>query len=581
MKKKSLVFWFLLLSLLFSLLYGCAGKGKDVKTIKGDPEELYKQGLALFNKRDYSGALKIFEQIKSSFPDNPPYTIWAELKVGDCNFFNKDYVEAIAAYEEFKKIRPTHEEITYVHYQIGMAYFHQMRTHDRDQTSTKKALSNFEYLVANYPPNLFSEKATEKIEICKKQLADHEFYIGNFYYKKGKYQAAAFRLEGLQEKFPKRIDEDKALYLLGKSYLELDQWEKSRGAFTRIVNDFPKSSHYKEAKSILDQGMKEKTGIRKAKAKELKKKTDATGKESEMITLVKFDEEIRQPVLFREEKLRDEKVELKKDEKKVVSFPPSTKPAPPSVLTEEAKRVSPPLIKYEEEGRQFTPPPSQPSPQTELKVEAKPEDEKRMAALPPSSVTPEVKEIPKEGEIPQEKDGLKTKEKEKKIATLTSPTTSPKEKGGSRKETIPSEVKLGDTSVPIDITSDRVETYSKENLIVFKGNVMARQKDMVIYSDSLEAMVFEDGKGIEKVVAGGNVKIQQGLRVASCQKAIFFNRDQKVVLTGDPKVWEGENMVSGEEIIFDIEKNRVEVKGGPGGRGKVILLPGEEFEKLK
>jgi lipopolysaccharide export system protein LptA len=140
---------------------------------------------------------------------------------------------------------------------------------------------------------------------------------------------------------------------------------------------------------------------------------------------------------------------------------------------------------------------------------------------------------------------------------------------------------LGDTGEPIDITSDRVETFSKENLIVFRGNVMARQKDMVIYSDSLEALVFEDGKGIEKVVAGGNVKIQQGLRVANCQKAVFYNRDQRVVLTGDPKVWEGDNLVSGEEIIFDIAKNRIEVKGGPGGRGKVRVLPGGEFEKLK
>ena len=69
-------------------------------------------------------------------------------------------------------------------------------------------------------------------------------------------------------------------------------------------------------------------------------------------------------------------------------------------------------------------------------------------------------------------------------------------------------------------------------------------------ADSLEAMTNEDGKGIEQVIAGGNVKIQQGLRVANCQKAIFYNHDQKLVLTGDPKVSEGDNIVSGDEIIF-------------------------------
>lgn len=585
MKERFVLKCVILLMIAFSFIFGCAGKGKDIKTIKGDPEVIYRQGLERFNKRDYSEALKLFEQIKSSFPDSPPYTQWAEVKVGDCHFFKKDYVEAIAAYEEFKKTRPTHEEIPYVQYQIGMAYFGQMRTHDRDQTSTQKALSNFEYLVANTPPSIFTDKAKEKIETCKKQLADHEFYIGNFYYKKGKYLAAVSRFEGLLEKFPKRAEEDKALYLLGKSCLELDQWEKAREAFARIVNEYPKSSHYREAKSILDQGIKEKTVIRKAKAKEPKKKADAKEGETETVALAKFDEERRQPVPFKEER-----VEMKREEGKVVSLPPetrSTQPAAPAKAPiEETKEIPSPLIKYEEERRQLPAPSPLPPPKEELKVEAKPEDEKRMVPLPPSPATPETRGIPKEKEglkeeKPPKKEVEKAKEKEKKIAALPPPST--KEREVLKKETPaePKEVKLGDTGEPIDITSDRVETFSKENLIVFRGNVVARQKDMVIYSDSLEALVFEDGKGIEKVVAGGNVKIQQGLRVANCQKAVFYNRDQRVVLTGDPKVWEGDNLVSGEEIIFDIAKNRIEVKGGPGGRGKVRVLPGGEFEKLK
>ena len=138
-----------------------------------------------------------------------------------------------------------------------------------------------------------------------------------------------------------------------------------------------------------------------------------------------------------------------------------------------------------------------------------------------------------------------------------------------------------ETTQPIDITSDKVEAYWKENLIIFKGNAIARQKDIVIYADSLEAVIIEDGKGIDRVIAGGNVKIQQGLRVANCQKAVFYNLDRKVVLTGDPKVSEGDNIVSGDEIIFDIEKNRVEVKGGPSGRGKAKIQPGRENEILK
>src|SRR4030043_1385718 len=227
MKKRIFLKWMVLAPIVLSLLFGCGGKGKDVKKIEGNPEKLYKEGLTRFNKRDYSEALKKFEELKSSFPDSPPYTLWAELKVGDCHFLKKDYVEAIAAYEEFKKIHPTHEEMPYVQYQIGMSYFKQMLSLDRDQTATKKALSNFEYLVANFPPSLFTEKAKEKIKICKKKLAAHDFYVGNYYYKQKNYGAAPHAYQELLANFPKMANEDEILFLLGKSYLELDQDAKA------------------------------------------------------------------------------------------------------------------------------------------------------------------------------------------------------------------------------------------------------------------------------------------------------------------------------------------------------------------
>ncbi len=295
MKKKAFLSWAIFISITACLLWGCSGK--NIKTTVGDPEILYKEGLIKFNKRDYGDALKKFEQLKANFPDSPPFTVLAELKIGDCHFHKGSYVEAIAAYEEFKKIHPTYDEIPYVQYQIASAYFKEMLTLDRDQTFTQKALSNFEYLVANYPTSVFAEKAREKIGVCKKRLADHEFYIGNYYYKRGKFQAAAVRFQGLIEKFPTMSDTDKTLFLLGKSYLELNQGGKAIVAFNKIVNEYPKSSHYKEARSLLDQGIREKAITPpKAKTKESKKKEAKEETEPDRIYLARFDEEGRQSV---------------------------------------------------------------------------------------------------------------------------------------------------------------------------------------------------------------------------------------------------------------------------------------------
>jgi outer membrane protein assembly factor BamD len=567
MKKGMFFKWAILLPIAFSVLFGCAGKGKSVKTISGDPETLYKQGLAQFNKRNYSEALKKFEEIKASFPDSPPYTLWAELKVGDCHLLKKDYVEAIASYEEFKKIHPTHEDVLYVQYQIGMAYFNQMLTPDRDQTSTKKALSSFEYLIGNYPPGLFTEKAKEKIGVCKKRLADNEFYVGNFYYKNGKFQVAVSRFEELLEKFPKIPDEDKTLFLLGKSYLEIDRGEKAKETFTKIVNQYPKSSHYKEARAILDKGLTEKkVPLRKIKTEVSKKKGETAEAEPDRVALVKFEEEGKQPVSLKEEK----KVDLRKGEERLPSIPASSESGRSILPKEETGTMIPPLAKDQmQEDRALVIP-------QEMKQEKEANEDLKIALIPGEE---RQRGIPPKTELRIEV----IPEEEKRIVSLpaTPPTLPEKEKSKRGILGEPGGRKSVDTGQPIDITSDRVETYSKDNLIIFKGNVIARQKDIVIYADSIEAVVIEGGKGIEKVIAGGNVKIQQGIRVASCQKAIFHNLDQKVFLTGDPRVWEGDNIVSGDEIVFDIQQNRVEVKGGPGGRGKAKIYPGGEFEKPK
>jgi outer membrane protein assembly factor BamD len=535
MRKISLLKWPVLLPVVLITLLGCGGNKQTVKTIEGDPETFYKQGLILFNKQMYSEALTKFQQLKSSFPDSPPFTVWAELKIGECHFLRKEYVEALAAYEEFKKIHPTHEEIMYVQYQIGMSYFNQMLTLDRDQTFTKKALSNFEYLIANYPSSLFTQKAKEKIDTCKKRLADHEFYVGNFYYKDSKFQAAASRFEGLLAKFPRVPGEDKVLFFLGKSYLELGRGDRGREVLTRIINEYPKSPHLKEAKAVLDRGLNKKASSRQTKK-------EGTPETSGEIALVRFEEEGKQPVSL--SSLPAVEASVKPASSPLPSIDPAQEgrvqafsQAPSMIQTSRLASPPPPSFEPAQEGR------IQAIPQTLPSI--KPEEEKRMAALPSTPVT--------------------IKEKEK-----------------SRKEGFfePGNTKGVDAGQPIDITSDKVETYSKENLIVFKGNVMVRQKDIVIYADSLEAVIIEDGKGIEKVIAGGNVRIQQGLRVASAQKAVFYNADQKVILTGEPKVLEGDNIVSGEEIIFDIEKDRYEVKGGSSGRGKAKILPAE-LEKPK
>jgi outer membrane protein assembly factor BamD len=132
-----------------------------------------------------------------------------------------------------------------------------MKSADRDQTATRKALSNFEFVIANYSPSVFSEKAREKVRICKEKLAEKELYIAKYYYKRKRYEGAKSRLQTMVELYPEVEILDEALAYLGRSYRKLGEIDAARKVFTELARNFPDSKYSGEARRNLNELMEE------------------------------------------------------------------------------------------------------------------------------------------------------------------------------------------------------------------------------------------------------------------------------------------------------------------------------------
>ena len=131
---------------------------------------------------------------------------------------------------------------------------------------------------------------------------------------------------------------------------------------------------------------------------------------------------------------------------------------------------------------------------------------------------------------------------------------------------------------PINITSDRMEADNRNRTVSFLGNVVAKREDMVIFSDRISTFYTKQGQ-IKKIIARGNVKINQHDRIATCQEATFFQPSQKIVLTGKPKVWQGNNILSGEKIIILLNEDKIDIEGGKQNRVNAVIYPmGKNFE---
>ena len=212
-------------ALLLPVLARCQSPGgiqQDDRT-----KQRLENAMNLFQKKKYDKAAEAFKKFKDEFPLSE-YTPLVELRIADANFFEKKYAEAIVLYEEFRKLHPLHPEMSYAIYQLGMCRYNQMLSLDRDQTETEKAIEQFRYLIENFPKSPQAADGKTKMQVCQKQLADHEFYIADFYFRTKKYKAALGRFEGLLQKYPESGLEGKIKPLVAACQLEIAREEQKR-----------------------------------------------------------------------------------------------------------------------------------------------------------------------------------------------------------------------------------------------------------------------------------------------------------------------------------------------------------------
>ncbi|MFH2058130.1 MAG: outer membrane protein assembly factor BamD [Pseudomonadota bacterium] len=191
------------------LLSGCSLFETNTEMNKS-VDELVSEGSSAFMAGEYKTAIKAYTDLKDWYPFSK-YAVLAELKIADSYYHLESYEEAILAYEEFERMHPKNEAIPYVVFQIGMCWFNQIGTIDRDDTPAQKSLAIFKRLVNQYPTSEYADKTKDKMKSCLANMSAHELYVGNWYMKTQKYDAALNRYEYLVANYPDSKETKEAL----------------------------------------------------------------------------------------------------------------------------------------------------------------------------------------------------------------------------------------------------------------------------------------------------------------------------------------------------------------------------------
>lgn len=265
-KKTAIVLSALLLAVVLS---GCSllDYFKKSELPKASPEGMYSSASQEYQQGNYKKARELFRRVKEEFPLHE-LAILAEIGIADSLYSEKEYPAARDMYSDFISMHPLDENIPYVLYQMGMCHYYQMESVDRDQTETVKARNEWEKLVSRYPQSKFSAMAEKMLREVKQRLAEREFYVGNFYFKQKKYEAALARFEriageyanvGLDYKIEYYIKETKARIAEEQNRKLKEEEEKKKKEEQALKKEEEKKRKEEEKRKKKETAKKKKT----------------------------------------------------------------------------------------------------------------------------------------------------------------------------------------------------------------------------------------------------------------------------------------------------------------------------------
>jgi outer membrane assembly lipoprotein YfiO len=222
--------------------------------------ENYERAIDDFLDHDYDECVQFADFVRIRFPFSR-YAVEAELLIARAEFEQANYTTAVDAFKQFAKLHPTHEHVrngwaTYM--AAAAAYMNAPQTffllppdHMRDQSQLQDALVELEFYFDHYSGTVTEKFALKLRDEVRRRLLKHELYVANFYLGRDKPEAAIGRLEAAHARYPGIGLDAEVLFLLGITYLRMDEVELSRSTFTELQTQHPQHHHGQQAKVYL------------------------------------------------------------------------------------------------------------------------------------------------------------------------------------------------------------------------------------------------------------------------------------------------------------------------------------------
>jgi len=207
-----------------------------------DNAKKYQEGLKLYNKKEYSKALGLFEPLITIYRGHDGaedlfyYYAYTNYKL-------KDYTAAAYSFKQFADTYPSNPKAEECRFLAAYCYYLDAPVFSLDQENTVKSIEKLQLFINLYPKSDRVAEANKLIQLLHDRLEEKSFTNAKLYFTLREFQSAVIALNNTLRDYPDTKYAEEIEYLIAESQFE----------YAKQSKEFRQEERFNQAIAFADQ----------------------------------------------------------------------------------------------------------------------------------------------------------------------------------------------------------------------------------------------------------------------------------------------------------------------------------------
>lgn len=233
---------------------------------KGDVDQKYELAMQMYNSKDYSRALQLFEQlmgvVRATEKAQKIYYCYAYAY-----YYQREYTLASYYFKRYASNFPNTPEAEECTFLSAYCNYLNSPEYSLDQTSTYEALKELQLFTNAYPSSPRVSECNDLIDKLRVKLEYKDYKIAKMYYRMEEYSAAVQCFNNILKDYTDSPHKEEILYLIFQSYTKYanesieekkkERYKKAMTAYNDLVSLYPKTQYLESAQELKSKIQKE------------------------------------------------------------------------------------------------------------------------------------------------------------------------------------------------------------------------------------------------------------------------------------------------------------------------------------